>query len=261
MHLKSRLAASAALLALLGAPGYVMAQSATTDPDQTANSGPARPASATPRTATSVGEIVVTAERRAEDVQRVPIAITALEGSALDSQGITGFKELSTRVPSLRFGAGVTGGENVITMRGLGSQNTTPGGDSPVAYNIDGVYMQRTTAIDPEFYDISRIEVLRGPQGTLYGRNSVGGSINVITNKPTDTFQASVDGLYGNYDAWTVRGFISGPLIDSRRPQGRRALPGRRSAPTTRGIRRTSPPRRRRHTTRTPKTTIWSGAN
>jgi iron complex outermembrane receptor protein len=136
--------------------------------------------------ATELEELVVTAEHREENLQRVAIAITAVEGKALEAQGVTGFKELGMRVPSLRFGAGVTGGENVITMRGLGSQNTTPGGDSPVAYNIDGVYVQRTTSIDPEFYDISRVEVLRGPQGTLYGRNSVGGSINVITNKPTE---------------------------------------------------------------------------
>jgi iron complex outermembrane receptor protein len=190
------------LLGLLAAPACALAQ---------ANQTPGRPASQA--TATQVGEIVVTAERRAEDVQQVPIAITALEGGALDSEGVVGFPDLSQRVPSLRFGAGVTGGENVITMRGVGSQNTTPGGDSPVAYNVDGVYLQRTTAIDPEFYDIDRIEVLRGPQGTLYGRNSVGGSINVITNKPTDTFQASVDGLYGNYDAAIFRGFISGPLF------------------------------------------------
>lgn len=165
--------------------------------------------------ATSVQEIVVTAERRAENLQRVPVAITAVSGQALQQQGVKGFAELQNVVPSLRFGAGVTGGQNVITMRGLGSQNTTPGGDSPVAYNVDGVYLQQTTAIDPEFYDIDRIEVLRGPQGTLYGRNSVGGSINIITNKPTDTFQSSVDALYGNYDARIFRGFISGPVFDA----------------------------------------------
>lgn len=162
----------------------------------------------------TVGEVVVTAERRAEDVQKVPIAISAVTGPALQAQGVEGFQDLGTAVPSLRFGAGVTGGENVITMRGLGSQNTTPGGDSPVAYNVDGVYLQQTTAIDPEFYDIDRIEVLRGPQGTLYGRNSVGGSINIVTRKPTDTYQASVDALFGNFDTRIFRGFISGPLFD-----------------------------------------------
>jgi iron complex outermembrane receptor protein len=159
--------------------------------------------------------IVVTAERRAENVQEIPVAITAIEGDTLDATGTTGFKELQNIVPSLRFGAGVTGGENVITMRGLGSQNTTPGGDSPVAYSVDGVPLQRTTAVDPEFYDVDRIEVLRGPQGTLYGRNSVGGSINVISNRPVDTLSGSVDGLLGDYDQRTARGWISGPLWES----------------------------------------------
>lgn len=175
---------------------------------------PATAADASPPEAT-ISEVVVTAEHREENVQKVAIAVSAVEGQALEAQGVTGFKELGTRVPSLRFGAGVTGGENVITMRGLGSQNTTPGGDSPVAYNVDGVYVQRTTSIDPEFYDIARVEVLRGPQGTLYGRNSVGGSINVITNKPSATFEAGADAMVGNYDARTFRGFINAPLIDN----------------------------------------------
>lgn len=163
----------------------------------------------------TISEVVVTAQYREENVQKVAIAISAVSGDALQAQGVTGFKELGTRVPSLRFGSGVTGGENVITMRGLGSQNTTPGGDSPVAYNIDGVYVQRTTSIDPEFYDIARVEVLRGPQGTLYGRNSVGGSINVITNKPTGEFHAGADAMLGNYDARTFRAFLNAPLADN----------------------------------------------
>ncbi len=163
----------------------------------------------------TISEVVVTAQYREENVQKVAIAITAVGGEDLQAQGVTGFKELGTRLPSLRFGSGVTGGENVITMRGLGSQNTTPGGDSPVAYNIDGVYVQRTTSIDPEFYDIARVEVLRGPQGTLYGRNSVGGSINVITNKPTGEFHAGADAMLGNYDARTFRAFLNAPLADN----------------------------------------------
>jgi iron complex outermembrane recepter protein len=165
--------------------------------------------------AAEIEEIIVTAERRAENVQDIPIAISAIAGDSLDASGTIGFKELQNIVPSLRFGAGVTGGENVITMRGLGSQNTTPGGDSPVAYSVDGVYLQRTTAVDPEFYDIERIEVLRGPQGTLYGRNSVGGSVNIINNKPVDTLSGSIDGLIGDYSQRTYRGWVSGPLLDN----------------------------------------------
>jgi iron complex outermembrane receptor protein len=164
--------------------------------------------------ANTIETVVVTAEKRSEDSQKVSIALTAVDGTMLDRQGITGFEQLGTRVPSLRFGAGVTGGENVITMRGLGSQNTTPGGDSPVAYSVDGVTLQRSTSVDAEFYDIDRIEVLRGPQGTLYGRNSVGGSINVITNQPTDTFGGSIDALVGDYAQRTFRGWVNVPLVD-----------------------------------------------
>jgi len=167
-----------------------------------------------PTSTKTVEVVVVTAEKREEDSQRVPTALTAIDGATLDNQGIIGFKELGMRVPSLRFGAGVTGGENVITMRGVGSQNTTPGGDSPVAYSVDGVTLQRTTSVDPEFYDVERIEVLRGPQGTLYGRNSVGGSINVITNKPNDTLGGGVDFLVGDYSARIFRGWVNAPLID-----------------------------------------------
>ena len=165
--------------------------------------------------AAQIETVVVTAERRAENVQNIPVAISAITGDSLDKRGTIGFAELQNTVPSLRFGAGVTGGENVITMRGLGSQNTTPGGDSPVAYSVDGVYLQRTTAVDPEFYDIERIEVLRGPQGTLYGRNSVGGSVNIINNKPSDTFGASIDGLLGDYAQHTIRGYVTGPITDN----------------------------------------------
>ncbi|CAN0440610.1 unnamed protein product, partial [Phaeothamnion confervicola] len=111
---------------------------------------------------TLVQELIVTAQKREEAAQDVPIALTALSGEQLERQGVDGFQDLSTRVPSLRFGSGVTGGEHVITLRGIGSQNTTSGGDSPVAYNLDGVYLARTTSVDPEFFDIDRIEVLRG---------------------------------------------------------------------------------------------------
>jgi outer membrane receptor protein involved in Fe transport len=159
--------------------------------------------------------IVVTAQRRRENVQNVPIPVTAIGGDKLDAQGIVGFEDLTARVPSMRFGSGVTGGEHVITMRGLGSQNTTSGGDSPVAYSVDGVYMARSTAVDPEYFDVNRIEILRGPQGTLYGRNSVGGSVNVITNRPNaDGFEGYADVQFGNYEAVTVRGWVNAALTD-----------------------------------------------
>ena len=163
----------------------------------------------------TIEQLIVTAQKREESAQDVPIALTALSGDSLQRQGVIGFQDLTTRVPSLRFGAGVTGGENVVTLRGIGSQNTTAGGDSPVAYNLDGVYLARTTSLDPEFFDIDRVEVLRGPQGTLYGRNSVGGSVNVITKHPTDVLGGHLDAMFGNYAAQTYRGWVNAPLYQS----------------------------------------------
>jgi iron complex outermembrane receptor protein len=200
-----------ALLSLLGTPAF--AQTDTNNSIQLAqNTPPAKPQA---RDENTVETVIVTAEKRSENAQRVPIALTALDGSTLNQQGIQGFGDLSMRVPDLRFGSGVTGGENVITMRGVGSQNTTPGGDSPVAYSVDGVTLQRTTAIDPEFYDIGGIEVLRGPQGTLDGRNSVGGSIHVNTNHPTDDLEGGLDAEIGNYSSQIFRGYVNAPLYDN----------------------------------------------
>lgn len=215
-HRKIALLSGAALL-MLGQP--VLAASGSpaenhetiaTEPVRIAQNDTAKPE----MTAAPIETVIVTAEKRSADVQKVPIAVSAIDGNSLESQSIIGFKELGARVPSLRFGSGVTGGENVITIRGLGSVNTTPGGDSPVAYSVDGVGLQRSTSVDPEFYDIERVEVLRGPQGTLYGRNSVGGSVNVVTNKPGDTLSGSVDAMIGDYAAKTFRGWVNAPLVD-----------------------------------------------
>jgi iron complex outermembrane receptor protein len=158
--------------------------------------------------------VIVTANKRAENSQKVGVAITALDGSTLNQQGVYSFQDLSTRVPGFRFGTGVTGGENVLTMRGIGSQNTTPGGDSPVTYSVDGVTLQATTAVDPEFYDIGNIEVDSGPQGTLQGRNSVGGAVNVTTNHPTADFEGAIDAEIGAYSEHIVRGWLNAPIYD-----------------------------------------------
>jgi iron complex outermembrane recepter protein len=160
-----------------------------------------------------IERITVTAERRAADVQKVPIAITAITGDQLDVRGVDGFEDLKFQVPSLSFGGQVTGGENFITLRGVGNENLTGGGDSGVAYHTDGVYLGRNVAVDKSFYDMERVEVLRGPQGTLYGRNSTGGAFNVITKKPVFDFEAHADVLFGDYARRRVRGLVNVPII------------------------------------------------
>ena len=95
-----------------------------------------------------IEKVVVTAQKRSEDVQKVPISMKALTGNQLDERGVDGFSALQTQVPSLTFGGQVTGGENAITLRGVGSENVTGGGDPGVAYHADGVYLGRTVGID-----------------------------------------------------------------------------------------------------------------
>jgi iron complex outermembrane receptor protein len=163
-----------------------------------------------------IEKVVVTAQKRSEDVQKVPISMKALTGNQLDERGVDGFSSLQTQVPSLTFGGQVTGGENAITLRGVGSENVTGGGDPGVAYHADGVYLGRTVGIDETFFDVERVEVLRGPQGTLYGRNSTGGAINVITRKPElGAFSGAANVTFGDYGRLTTRAMVNLPMGDS----------------------------------------------
>ncbi|MFV3130839.1 TonB-dependent receptor [Niveispirillum sp. KHB5.9] len=159
-------------------------------------------------------EIVVTAQRRAENLQETPLAVSAITGEGLESQGVKSVVDLSATVPSLQI-TNTGGGASQIFMRGIGSTNTTEVGDPAVAYHIDGIYIARATATGALFYDIDRVEVLRGPQGTLYGRNATAGAINVITKKPTQQLEGSASVEFGNYDALTTGGMLNVPLADT----------------------------------------------
>jgi iron complex outermembrane receptor protein len=124
-------------------------------------------------------EVVVTAEKRGESIQNVPISMTALTGDSLRDAGVTNATELASQVPSLAIG---NNGDSIeIFVRGIGSTNDTEVGDPAVAFNVDGVYIGRPSGAGGTFFDVNRIEVLRGPQGTLYGRNATAGAVNVIT--------------------------------------------------------------------------------
>ncbi len=159
-------------------------------------------------------EIVVTAQRRAENLQETPIAVSAITGDGLESAGVKSVVDLSATVPSLQI-TNTGGGASQIFMRGIGSTNVTEVGDPAVAYHIDGIYIARATATGALFYDIDRVEVLRGPQGTLYGRNATAGAINVITRKPTQQLEGSAAVEFGNYDALTTSGMLNVPLDDT----------------------------------------------
>src|SRR5690348_16789700 len=139
---------------------------------------------------TSVGELVVTAQKRAEKLQDVPIAITALSSQQIKDQHVSDILDLNGLSPSLSIKTDDNAANPKIFIRGVGLNDFNPNTATPVAVYVDGVFIGSPLAQMGQFFDVERIEVLRGPQGTLYGRNTTGGAINIITRKPTQEFTA-----------------------------------------------------------------------
>ena len=147
-----------------------------------------------------LGEIVVTAQRREESLQRAAVAVTAVGGEDLVNAGITETANLGRLVPSLVVQP--TGGTTSFFLRGVGTNSQNSFAENAVAFNFNGIYVGRPTAPAGVFYDLERVEVVKGPQGTLYGRNATGGAINVIPKKPVlGTFGGEGFFEYGNYDS------------------------------------------------------------
>ena len=143
-----------------------------------------------------IEEVIVTATKKAENLQTVPIAITAVTGTQLDDRGVLDISEIAETTPNLQFEIGqpTSGlrGAPVIFMRGLGQDDFVIVGDPGVGVYVDGVYVGRTMGAVLENIDVERIEVLRGPQGTLFGKNTIGGAINMITKRPSDETERSL---------------------------------------------------------------------
>ncbi len=166
----------------------------------------ARPATAV------VEEVIVTAGRVESALSKTPIAVTAVTGADLTSEGITNPTQLSDMVPNLSI---VRGNGLQITIRGVTSTDGTEKGDPSASFLLNGLYIARPQAQEVAFYDIERVEVLRGPQGTLYGRNTTAGVINVLTATPKFDFSSSFDLTVGNYDTLQATGVVNMPLSDS----------------------------------------------
>ena len=162
-------------------------------------------------------EIVVTAQKRAENLQETPLAISALSAEAIEQRSISGVGNLSAIAPSLSVTRTPSAPTNAtVFIRGIGSGDAILTADSPVALYVDGVILARAAGSAFELADIERIEVLRGPQGTLYGRNTIGGAINIINRKPAEKFGVRQKLSIGNYDAFQARTIIdSGELGSS----------------------------------------------
>ncbi|MDE2561134.1 MAG: TonB-dependent receptor [Sphingomonadales bacterium] len=158
--------------------------------------------------------IVVTAQKRVQDVQDVPISMAVVSGEKLTDMGVKDFTELDRYVPN--FSVQTTPGNNAFYIRGIGS---TPGDlalDQTVGLFVDGLYGGHARQFQAPFLDVERIEVLRGPQGALVGKNTSAGAINVITAKPTHDLRASLEGSYEfEYNSWRLYGMVSGPISDT----------------------------------------------
>lgn len=161
--------------------------------------------------ALGINEIVVTAQRRTERIQDVPMAVTLLNPRVLDQREIKSVRQLSPAVPGLLIDA--VGGNTIPAIRGVTTLISQAGSVSNVALYLDGVYQPVGQANDLRLNDVERIEVLKGPQGTLYGRNATGGSINIYTAQPSFTPSGKVSVGYGSFDTVELNGFVNGPLV------------------------------------------------
>ncbi len=202
------LAATTALSATLAAAPL---HAQTSDEDEQAQTAAAEEA-----TESGIADIVVTAQRRSESVQDVPIAISAFSADQLRSQGVTNTLELGRFVPNLvsMNNTGI-GSANAFYLRGLGNTETIPTFDPPVGTYVDDIYLSRQNANNINLFDVERVEVLRGPQGTLFGRNTTGGAINVILKKPEFEFGGFAEVGFGRFNKKIARGSVDLPLADT----------------------------------------------
>jgi iron complex outermembrane receptor protein len=175
-----------------------------------------RPASATGENSRGIDEIVVTAEKRDRALQHSALAVTALSSRVVERQQITDLKSVATLIPNLQIGLSSTQAAVDLALRGIVSTNRTEIGDAAVAFHVDGFYSPRPQGATMLIYDLDRLEALRGPQGTLFGRNANAGVINVVTAKPElgETFGA-LDVTLGNYDLTRIKGHLNIPLGES----------------------------------------------
>ncbi len=164
----------------------------------------------------SANDIVVTATRRNETVQDVPIAITAIGAAELQNAGVDNVRDLEQLAPSLQSSTGQSSATGTtIYLRGITTGGDNPGFEPAVGVFIDGVFRARAGVAISELPELERVEVLRGPQGTLFGRNTSAGALSIYTALPQFETHGYVEGMYGNYNAYGLKGAITGPVSES----------------------------------------------
>ncbi len=159
---------------------------------------------------TVLEEIVVTARRRVESLQDIPDSVSVLTTEMINDRGISKLDDIVDQTSNLFMINDQDPGTNVITIRGITTNRNQPGS---VAFVIDGITQPDTDGFTREYFDIERIEVLKGPQGALYGKNAIGGVINIITKKPNNEYETLIKGIFGDGDLRKIQGVTSGALI------------------------------------------------
>jgi iron complex outermembrane recepter protein len=187
------------LICLLLAAGYESAWSQTPAPAATTEVG--------------LEEITVTAQRRPDTIQRTPLAISALDPSDLTHQGINDARDLGASVPSVHIAS--LGVFNNVYINGVGGGVSNAYGSPAVSFSIDGVFIDQAGGPSSAFYDLQRLEVVKGPQGTLYGRNATAGALNLVPNKPSFQDEGEVTAQYGNFADTEFSGMMNIPLSDT----------------------------------------------
>jgi iron complex outermembrane receptor protein len=193
------------------ASGGLFAQPATAQStNQTGAQSPAAEADGA-----GIADIIVTAQRRSENLQKAALSLTAITGDAIANANVVRADDLSKLAPSLAVSSGGGTRANVY-LRGVGNAGNDSYAENAIAFNYDGVYVSSPGGVNGLFYDLQRVEVLKGPQGTLYGRNATGGAINVIPNAPDYRLSGGASVSFGNYNALQTGGFLNVPLVDGK---------------------------------------------
>jgi iron complex outermembrane receptor protein len=166
------------------------------------------------------GEIIVTATKRSESLQKVPVSVSAFTGEQVKRLGITDTTQITQQIPSLRVNAW-SPNLTIFSLRGISQNNFTDNLEAPVAVYQDNAYIASMNAVAGQLFDIKRVEVLRGPQGTLFGRNATGGLIHYLSEDAgKDEFNGYAMGEYGRFNAWSLEGAVGGAIAPGVRFRG-----------------------------------------
>ncbi|WP_143735612.1 TonB-dependent receptor domain-containing protein [Microbulbifer mangrovi] len=184
-------------------------------PPKSKDAAPEKEAQAIAEARPLLEEIEVVASKRRTNLQQTPMTVTAISGGTLEERNIDSLEELAAEVPSLQVARNGDHTASMLYLRGVGSDNHTEAGDSGVATHVDGIFSSRVQGSAVLLYDLDRVEVLRGPQGTLFGRNSTGGVINYHTARPQEEWLSEMSVSFGNYRQRKVSAVANAPLTDN----------------------------------------------